>query len=222
MVTLVIFTSVIGFYSLPLVSKYIYPQYHGTSMSLLLFNTTCILAISSAIPLHASLLGLVNPSFPPVYYSLSDNNFCRSTSDLCFHPSATISSSAILAPPPSDLQEIKQPSLISSSTQKDPSRESAYLLRRQVLLAEIPLDHQLASTLAPQVVHRTGSKLIALSYSAIFLLICYWFLHNRGQELVRIKDQVTSVWCMAVNWWLGNPSSATSSSANPVIMPSPT
>ncbi|KAM3181835.1 hypothetical protein ACTXT7_013582, partial [Hymenolepis weldensis] len=219
MVTLVIFTSVIGFYSLPLVSKYIYPQYHGTSMSLLLFNVTCILAMSSAVPLHASLLGLVNPSFPLVYYSsFLDNNFCRPSSDLCFHPSESVSSSAISILPPSSLQESKQPLSISSYVQKDPSGESAYLMRRQqILLADIPLDHRSTSTLTPPVAHRTGSKLMALSYSAIFLLICYWFLHKRGLELMRIKDQATSLWCMVGNWWLEDPSSAPSSSANPIF-----
>lgn len=217
MVILVIFTSVIGFYSLPPVSKYIYPQYHGTSMSLLLFNVTCLLALSSAIPLHASLLGLANPSFPPVYYApLFDSDFCRPASDLCFHSGAaplsspvplspSSSSSAVSILPPSSLQKSQQPCAISPASTFH--QEGAFLLRhQQIALSGITPSHSPTSTLtSPILLRRTGGKLMALSYSAVFLLMCCWFLHKQGRELERMRMQVTSLCHVAVNWWFRIP-----------------
>lgn len=223
MVTFVTFTSVIGFYSLPLVSKYIYPQYHGTTMTLLLFNATCILAMSSAIPLHASLLGLVTPSFPTVYYSsFLDDSFCRPASDPCFRPS----SSAVSLFRPDSLTKplnAKQQtcSSISSSTQRDPSRDDL-MRRHQIFLTYIPLNHQPTSSLASSVPLRTYVNLMALSYSFIFLGVCYWFLHKRGRELMRIRDQLASVWLVAVHWWLGSASTKINSSPITVAPPNST
>ncbi|KAM7537245.1 hypothetical protein Aperf_G00000069695 [Anoplocephala perfoliata] len=219
MVTFVIFTSVIGFYSLPLVSKYIYPQCHGTTMTLLLLNATCILAMSSAVPLHASLLGLVTPSFPPVYYSsFFDDGFCRPASDPCFRPpSSAVSlfrSDSLIKP-----LNVKPPTCSSTSyPERDSSRGDAFSIRQhRILLADIRPDHpQPTSLLSSSVPLQTGGKLMALSYSFIFLGICYWLLHKRGRELMRIRDQLALVWLVAVHWWLGTGSSKRASSPTTV------
>lgn len=78
-------TSVLGFYSLPFVRKYLRPQPHRTPIAGLLGNAICILTMSSAIPLQASLLGLTNPTFPVYIVAFSDR-FCHPASESCGTP----------------------------------------------------------------------------------------------------------------------------------------
>ena len=202
MVSLVVCTSLIGLYSLPPVRRYLYPRSRNTSLLLLLFNATCILSMSSAVPLQASLLGLASPSFPPVYYSpLAKDGFC------CFasHPCYPSSLSPSLSPPaPASLFDFKKSSAQYQEVNEDHSRERLFLINTHPKRQQTPP----VATVSPTPSPTPRGMTIVLIYDLGFIGICWWLFRLHARDLVKVKQQLSSMWAMVIQQWLGAASSA--------------
>lgn len=214
MVSFVICTSLIGFYSLPSVYKHIYPRPHSSSMALLLFNATCILSMSSAVPLQASLLGLATPSFPPVYYSTLDGGFCRPANYPCLQsplqPPLLPDSAHHLDAFQSDVFSFKESSkppndhnLHLQHQERDLSRVNDFWTKRQHPVKQQHQHH--SHTMHLSSAPPTRGLMIVLVYNLGFITICWRLFRLHIRDLVKVKEQLASVWV----WWLG----ATSSNA---------
>ncbi|VDK20699.1 unnamed protein product [Taenia asiatica] len=216
MVSFVICTSLIGFYSLPSVYKHIYPRPHSSSIALLLFNATCILSMSSAVPLQASFLGLATLSFPPVYYSTLDGEFCRPANYPCFQsplqspllPDSTHYLDAFQ----SDVFFLKGSSkpprdhnLQPQHQERDLSRVNNFWTKRQHPIQQQHQHH--LRTMPLSSVPPTRGLMIVLIYNLGFITICWRLFRLHVRDLVKVKAQLASLWV----WWLGAASSSATS-----------
>ncbi|VDM18477.1 unnamed protein product [Hydatigera taeniaeformis] len=206
MVAFVICTSLIGFYSLPSVYKHIYPRPHNSSMGILLFNATCILSMSSAVPLQASFLGLATPSFPPVYYSTLNGEFCRPAN----YPCPQLPLQPLLSPYSTHYLDVFQSDAFSPKEsskplhyynlqlqhhEQDPSRVNALWMKWRH-----PIQYQHHQRTTPlSSTPPTRGLMIVLVYNLGFIAICWRLFRLHVRDLVKVKEHVVSAWV----WWLG-------------------
>ncbi|EUB64286.1 Limb region 1 protein [Echinococcus granulosus] len=197
MVVFVICISLFGFYSLPLVCKHIYPRTHSAGMALLLFNATCILSMSSAVPLQASFLGLATPSFPPVYYSTLDEGFCRPASCPCLQSPPP---SSLLPDPTHYLNGFHSAAFSFKGSSKPPHDHSLQPQHQQRdLLRMKGMWKKQQHTIQQQHQHHLGTMplssppptrelMIMLVYNFSFIAICWWLFRLYVRDLVKARQ----------------------------------
>ncbi|KAL5110163.1 hypothetical protein TcWFU_003879 [Taenia crassiceps] len=184
MVSFVICTSLIGFYSLPSVYKHIYPRPHSSSMALLLFNATCILNGGFCRPANYPCLQLsLQPALPPDSTHYFD----------AFQPDVFPFKAFPKSPNDHDQQPLHR--------ERDLPRAKDFWTKRKPPTQQQHQHHLRTMSLSSP--PSTRGLMIVLVYNLGFITICWRLFRLHVRDLVKVKEQLASVWV----WWLGAASS---------------